>query len=366
MVVSGLTGSDHIDPKAPHYSPFAIGDLDPRGSFVHVLDDTTLEIMMRELDTVTDFTSYLRKKEEFIRSGHFINAHGEEDLLAHYLTLLNPLGEHDFVKGDGTSWEAHDRTAFGPGIYQDFVNNPQYHAKKDADRVSYTWDSLIEVFSNHMLAGTTLIRDGTKFDLAEQEEAIRHMALVPRYQRRLFSLGIRDALEQSQDHDRFVRGFLPGPTERHRETGFFLMALKASKWLRLGGYDEYREVRQRMLYGYALSFLKKHPQLERIIGIAVEPPSELGTPKGSSEDLMMVEMPEWDQRQLNQLAEYEKVLSIMKEGRFSEYGVSDKEYPDVVHKARMTDGERRKTPITPGLNRKQRRALAAKTRRAEE
>ena len=134
MIVPKLAGKDHIDPKAAHYSPFAIGELDPHGSFVHVLDDLTLEIIMGELDTVTDFTSYLRKKEKFIRSGHLIAAHGEEDLLAQYLKQMNRSGEHDFVKDDGTSWKAQDRVFCVAGIYEGLVRNAQYQAKKAADK----------------------------------------------------------------------------------------------------------------------------------------------------------------------------------------------------------------------------------------
>lgn len=37
--------------------PFAIGDLDPSKGFVHVLDDTSLRILMSQCDTVTDFVA---------------------------------------------------------------------------------------------------------------------------------------------------------------------------------------------------------------------------------------------------------------------------------------------------------------------
>ena len=52
------------DEKTP---PLTIGDVDPDGPFIHVLDDATLDILLGELDTITDFTSYLTKKEAFIR-----------------------------------------------------------------------------------------------------------------------------------------------------------------------------------------------------------------------------------------------------------------------------------------------------------
>lgn len=216
-----------------------------------------------------------------------------------------------------------------------------------------------------MLAGTTVVPNGAEFDLAKHEEAIRHMALVPRYKRRMYARGILDALKKSQDHDRFVRGFLPGPTEKDQDTGFFFMALKVPKIKLDGGYDQYRKVRGRMLYGYALAFLNENPQLERIIGIATEPPAKPGASTGSSEDLIMLEMPEWNQSLLDQLAEHKAVLDIMKEGRFSEYSVSDSEYPDVVSELPNTYGEQPAKPNVSRLNRRQRRAKAAKARKGK-
>jgi hypothetical protein len=78
-------------------SPFTIGDLDPRRTFVHVLTEYTLDILIQTLDTISDFISYLERKENLIRSDTTVFVPGEEDLLAYYLTHINEAGEHDFV-----------------------------------------------------------------------------------------------------------------------------------------------------------------------------------------------------------------------------------------------------------------------------
>jgi hypothetical protein len=39
-----------------------------------------------------------------------------------------------------------------------------YLAKKEADKVSYIWDRLIETFTNHMLNGTTIVYSATPFE----------------------------------------------------------------------------------------------------------------------------------------------------------------------------------------------------------
>lgn len=51
-----------------------------------MLDDATLDIVLHELDTITDLTAYLSKKERLIRSGRLIVAGGEKDLVAYYMT----------------------------------------------------------------------------------------------------------------------------------------------------------------------------------------------------------------------------------------------------------------------------------------
>ncbi len=80
--------------------PFAVGDLDPSKGFVHVFDDTGLDVVLRELDTTPDFVAYLRDREQYIRSGRLLMASGEDDLLAHYLTEVNGYGWRSFYIPD--------------------------------------------------------------------------------------------------------------------------------------------------------------------------------------------------------------------------------------------------------------------------
>lgn len=65
--------------------PMTFGDFG-RG-FVHVLDEESLNTLMGELDTISDFVKYLVDKEAFYRAGKLtlFDGGGEEDLLALYL-----------------------------------------------------------------------------------------------------------------------------------------------------------------------------------------------------------------------------------------------------------------------------------------
>lgn len=62
--------------------PFQIGWPSGKDCFIHVLDSLTLGLLLKELDTVADFTDYLEKKEALLKSsGCEFLIPGEEDLL---------------------------------------------------------------------------------------------------------------------------------------------------------------------------------------------------------------------------------------------------------------------------------------------
>ena len=81
MIVPSILGAEHHAKLKDGGQPFAIGQVDPDRGYVHVLDDTSLDVLLKTLDTITDFVSYLQKKESFICSGRLIAAAGEDDLL---------------------------------------------------------------------------------------------------------------------------------------------------------------------------------------------------------------------------------------------------------------------------------------------
>src|SRR5436190_2709215 len=143
LLRSDITGEAH------YTHPFTIGRVDPHRGYVHVFDDVTLNIALRELDTISDFTEYLTRKEAAIQSGKIVGAAGEENLLAHYLTELNEAGEHDVVLPNDA-----DGVWFADGAWQSMAGGAQYAAKKSADRQSYARDELIEKFVRHITEGT--------------------------------------------------------------------------------------------------------------------------------------------------------------------------------------------------------------------
>ena len=321
------SGSLIIKPRVvaeQHWSgkiePFVIGDVDPTGSFIHVLDDVTLDVILGEMDTIRDFVDYLTKKAAFIRSGNLREAHGEENLLAYYAIRTNSDGDHDFVTDPRTDHPlVIDRSHYGR-----LFGDPRYIAKKQADKISYLWDTLITEFTNHMLDGTSITLEGYDFNLKRNEVGVRHMALQRRLLRRNFGEGIKGALEIGKTQEVFFRAMMSPVGSKENETAFFIHTLKYLDWMEQdGGYERYRHLRSNYALVYAKGLLERHPHVKRTIGISCEPPSQ---GHGGSEDLVYVEQAEWTDEDRRAIKADCKKFGVLQDPKETQWHAE--EYPD--------------------------------------
>ena len=142
MIFGPLKGKDHMDPKAKAYLPFAIGDVDLEGPFVHVFDKSGLDLVLGEMDTIADFTRYLAEREKFIREERVGHSPGEAEMLAIYLQHFDTSGDHVFPAASALGMPDDYKITLAQGSYGDFANSAPYQAKKAADEISYAWESL--------------------------------------------------------------------------------------------------------------------------------------------------------------------------------------------------------------------------------
>ena len=347
-----IVRNDHWSDHSPNFQPFAIGDLDPSGSFVHVFDEVALDIVLKELDTVRDFTDYLEKRKYFIRSGQLAEAHGEENLLAYYAIRVNEDGDHDFALDDEEPPITIDRQR-----YERLLDDPRYIAKKQADKISYLWDMLIEAFTKHMLDGTSITLDDRQFSLKESELGVRYMALQQRFIRRSHGEAVQGALEKGMEHDRFFRMMFIPEHVKENETAFFIQTVKYLDWMeRKGGYEQYRKKRTDFSRVYAKGLLVLYPHLKRVVGISREPPNQ---GRGISEDLMYAEQAEWTDEDRRVIIQECKVYGVL-QGELKERLWHGDEFPEVVTVAFQRPNTQ---PPIGGMNRKQRRAMKSKQRK---
>ncbi|HLK90195.1 MAG TPA: hypothetical protein VKZ18_09895 [Polyangia bacterium] len=285
-VVPSIVGDAHVNPELSGYQPFSVGDLDPAQPFVHVFDDIALETLLTELDTITDFVQYLTRKEVLVRSGNLARAAGEEELLAYYIRHIDSDGIHRFAPPSGDeSWAPEERLVLVEGMWRSAQANPQFVAKKAADRISYFWDDLIFAFTGHLLAGTSILSADTSVD--DIEKAVRLMALESRFRRRVHAEAIMGAIKRAPPDKIWQRVFMGMDVD----LAYVFVQFPYLEFMK-PDYEGYRHARREYLLGYCLSVFSRLRQVKRIVGIAMEPARHAG--ERSSEDLMLMEPPEWN------------------------------------------------------------------------
>jgi hypothetical protein len=290
-----LKGESHTDTTAEGFMPFAISDVQPERAFIHVFNEPALELLARELDTVSDFTRYLTRRERIMRSGHLMPVAGEHDLLGQYLLSGGRDEEHDFTPPGGGEWQEGEKLQTPDGTYAGLVAQPSYKARKEADKVSYAWDNLLRQFTTSILAGEAEGAFGKEPKAAEAEEGLRSMALEPRLRRRLLGTSVADAMQKAEaaKADHFARHMVPGAHSVDETVGYVLLILAHHGEAPGDAYTEYRKRRMAMLQGYCLNMLHDNRALKRAIGIGIDASSKVTGRTGGSEDFYALEVDAW-------------------------------------------------------------------------
>jgi hypothetical protein len=324
-------GDDHVNSGATGLKPFAIGDVQPNGGFIHVFNEPALELLARELDTVTDFTRYLTRRERIIRSGHLAPVAGEHDLLAHYLLSGGPDEEHDFGRPHGGEWQEGEKLDIPAGTYAALAAQPGYKSRKEADKVSYKWDMLLGLFTDSILKGEAEGARGTDPDPSKAEQGLRSMALEPRLRRRLLGSSLVGALKTAEDNkaERLARNTVPGADSADEKVGYVFLILAHHGEAPSPAYDEYRKRRRIMLRAYCLNMLQSNRNLKRAVGICIDASSKVTGRTGGSADFYALEVDQWTTELDKQAEELKKELGLLKPENVTHGTASVDEFPHV-------------------------------------
>jgi hypothetical protein len=256
--------------------------------FAHVLDDYSLHAVLRGLDTITDFVSYLRAKEDY--PSEIISA-GEEQLLALYLDNNRQI-------------PPKDRLVIPPGLWEELVARPEYRAKINNNDVSYIWDALIERIAGHHLQGQLELSG----NLADPERALRMMARETRFDRRLLSRVTVDFSERAKRRE------IESRMVRSPSGILYVLLRKPPETLRT---DRQAELQLRCYVARGV-----RQECTTIVGIATEVER---APQGFSIDLCYLEKPAWTAADQERLREIQADLGIFASAKQSSH--HEKEYP---------------------------------------
>jgi hypothetical protein len=254
----------------------------------HIFESKFTQIILTELDTIADFSNYLRTKERLLRDNQFLIIEGgEEELLAFYL-----FNERSFAQMmnlpqvliEGTFWEKLQKSR-------------RYALKKEADEISYIWDDIIN-----------RAHEGSK----RYEVVARELARPNRFERRV--------LAKTIVHDKFA-AYRNKTHEIHRNV--ICTPTVTYCFLFCAGHIP-REVRKSMLE--KMCYVARGTFLEnpKVIGIATE--KEISPM--SSYDFVLLNFPSWTSKNEKEVEKLKKQLGMFQNPSLRT--IQETEYPDVV------------------------------------
>lgn len=235
----------------------------PKSPIYHILDSANLEILLKELDTITDFINYLKEKEKAIKLSKIVTYTGEEDVMGQYLRTIEPeTGKHYILKDKNKDLIVD----FENTIWKNFSNSYEYKEKKILDKSSYLWDKYLQQLCEYALNGELT----GNIDIFQESSPIKEMAKESRFYRRILSGGIIQSVnyfpEIADDYTRQVRLIM---SEDNKSAYVFLQ-------IKYNEQDDYETVvrpKRRQMLNIACGTLKnKHSFLQKIVGIAINSP----------------------------------------------------------------------------------------------
>lgn len=254
-------------------TPFLLPFVDDTGGITHIVDDVTLPILLRELDTISDFIEYLNTKEKMIRSGQLLSVAGEEDLVGLFLGLRSKLP--DFAE---TSIPGSGGIHVAEGLYGDILSKPDYLEYLRRNSSSYFWDELIDRHTTCALDGTLV--EGSVKTIAENEAILRILAAEPRVYRRLLADAYLDLIAKAPKFE------ITSRTIKTKGSPVYVFQVHP----RCGRAEaEYREDRQAHLHAVLYLTAWRNQKNKRFVGIVTDG----GPPRTSGYEVMVIEADPW-------------------------------------------------------------------------
>lgn len=252
---------------------------------IHTFTREFTELVLNELDTIWDFTNYMKLKEGLVKHNDtmLING-GEKELLACYLT-------------DGRNFDRlkkYDLLILDEGMWDEYQKSPEYSAKKKEDQKSYVWDNLIN--QAHTCGG-------------QYELVARELAQHNRFFRRILSKYFFEAhsIANKEVVKKQVRRIIP---------------VDGITYCFLFMDDPEPRAKRKAVLG-TICFVARgvYKTNKKVIGIA----TEMKITSVCSYDFCFLELPEWSEENQKVLENVQKETGILVSPRIKH--VHEDEYP---------------------------------------
>lgn len=281
--------------------PLTIGRLSHARDWVHVFDEESLIVVLKQLSTTPDFICYLDARSELLGAGEFVSAEAETDLLARYM------------------W--HNRTfpsegqlyVIEPDLWEKVRNDAAFQAGRKEDEISFFWDRLIERLTGHFVEES--LETGNELTVAEYEIMARILAGETRFSRRVLSKLILDRAYRA----------------KHAAIGSLLPSCQADinyvLYIDRGAepavYAEYRTERASILKLRCIAAKAVYPEKRFILGIALDAAGS----NGGSEDFVLLDTQNWPEDALSKAEKLRQEFGYFVDGKMSLSHYVEDEYP---------------------------------------
>jgi hypothetical protein len=304
--VNGIEKTIEFNDKTEYYLIAAIeGGMQPISDYyddsapgnVHIFYEVFTRLAIKYLNTITDFTDYLKAKEAFFATTNVILSGGEENLLAYFLKNARTFGElqeSNFVFFDD---EDH---------WSRLENHADFKAKLEADEWSKGWDELIEKRRQAI---------GVDNKYKSPEKFLATMTQHSRLERRLLGKMFFDAaLEAAKQKPGYAyRRYVPCQNVTY-VFGF------------MGDENTPREMKQKMLLAACLVARHRIPMNNMVIGVVTEL-KMIQSPISSFEWVSFdIDDEEFEKDYAAEAQEYSEKLDMLQKPKVAY--TSSKEYPN--------------------------------------
>ena len=340
-----------VEGQAHEEKPFTIGMLDRSKHFVHVLDEFSLEVVMEEMDTITDFVAYLNARQSFLNeSGLTVLAAGEEQLIAAYISNGDD-SDHPFLP-NGVGPEKPDLVVFDDSHYASLKGRPEYRMKREQDDRSRVWDALLERLIH--LGDPRLVFAEVQQPNLETERGLRLMAAESRFRRHLLTEALIGMLNEAEKEPRKRRARVFTTREQSELVYIFLVTPKGDTETD----DDYRRHRVAMLHAYCRCAKLRFPQSTTFIGLGLDHPAKKYAM--SSEDVIVFTCNEYTPEEHAETVRFQKELGILadgftvREGHATEFPALPTGQPPAKRSGSRDDGKKRKAKLAKASRRRNR------------
>jgi hypothetical protein len=235
--------------------------------FVHCFDERSVQIILQELDTISDFIDFLKAKEEFTSRGIRQIAFSSEDYLAMYLHNGFDIPEGvDLIQIDSEYWT-------------DYSKSKEYQEEQKLNKISYLWDELIQTLY-YDFKDNTLINEVGRDEL---EMALRHMNRENRFGRRQMSQSLIEVIGDEKTKPSIKARIIYSTLEGSNIIYVFMTRPNNDRDFGV------KELHLRCLV--ARSLFKDR---SIVIGIGIDPYNK---GKGFSKDLLYMDLTNWTEEQ---------------------------------------------------------------------